>query len=300
MVPASTSSLQASNNAANSAASGLASDGRGLDALRRSAQSDPKAAAKEAAKQFESLFTAELLKTMRASSEGSELDNEGSKLGTQLLDAQLSSKLSGRPGGLADVLAKQLERQMALTPGPIPSAGRANDSQPTVVTPANEPRVPTVSAAGFIKQNSAAAKAAEAKTGIPATFMLAQAGHETGWGRKEIIGNDGTASHNVFGINATPAWKGATVDVTTTEYDKSGQAQKLVQKFRAYGSEAESFADYAKMMKNSPRYAGVVAAGGDAQAFAQNLQKAGYATDPSYADKLGKAINMATKLQRST
>jgi len=297
-LPATNTTL--SGSAAAGSAGGLASDGRGLDALRRSAKDDPKAAAKEAAKQFESLFTAELLKTMRAASEPSSLDNEGSRMGTQLLDAQLSAKLSGRPGGLADVLAKQLERQMALTPGPIPSAGQANNAQPTVVTPANEPRVPTTSAAGFIKQHAQAAKAAEAATGIPSAFMLAQAGHETGWGRKEIIGTDGTASHNVFGIKATPAWKGATVDVNTTEYDKAGQAQKVVQKFRAYGSEAESFADYAKLMKNSPRYAGVVAAGGDAQAFAQNLQKAGYATDPAYADKLGKAITMAVKLQRST
>ena len=297
MLSPTSSSLSGSTAAAN-AAGGLAADGHGLDALRRNAKDDPKAAAKEAAKQFESLFTAELLKTMRASSEGTEMDNEGTKLGTQLLDAQLSSKLAGQPGGLADVLAKQLERQMALTPGPIPSTGRANDSQPTVVTPANEPRVPTISAVGFIKQHAKAAKAAEAKTGIPSAFMLAQAGHETGWGRKEIIGNDGSASHNVFGIKATPAWKGPTVDVTTTEYDKAGKPQKVVQKFRAYGSEAESFADYAKMMKYSPRYAEVVKAGGDAQTFAANLQKAGYATDPNYADKLGKAIGMAVRLQR--
>jgi flagellar protein FlgJ len=293
----STNPLQAGSAGA-SASSGLASDGRGLDALRRSANADPRTAAREAAKQFESLFTAELLKSMRAASQPSDLDNEGSRLGTQLLDAQLSAQLAGRPGGLADVLAKQLERQMALTPGPIPSTGQANTSQPTVVTPANQPRVPTTSAAGFIQQHASAAKAAEAATGIPSAFMLAQAGHETGWGRKEIIGNDGSASHNLFGIKATPAWKGPTVDVTTTEYDKAGTAQKVVQKFRAYGSEAESFADYAKLMKNSPRYAGVVAAGGDAQAFAQNLQKAGYATDPAYADKLTKAIGMAVRLQR--
>jgi flagellar protein FlgJ len=72
-----------------------------------------------------------------------------------------------------------------------------------------------------------------------------------------------------------------------------------VQKFRAYASHAESFADYAKLMKNSPRYQNVVAAGTDAKGFAQGLQRAGYATDPAYAEKLGRVINTTLRLQRS-
>jgi flagellar protein FlgJ len=87
----------------------------------------------------------------------------------------------------------------------------------------------------------------------------------------------------------------------------------VVAKFRAYGSYAESFADYARLMKDSPRYAGVVraasgatVAGADANAsaraatgFAQGLQRAGYATDPAYADKLSRVINTTLRLQRS-
>jgi flagellar protein FlgJ len=52
-------------------------------------------------------------------------------------------------------------------------------------------------------------------------------------------------------------------------------------------------------MKNSPRYAGVVAAGADAKGFAEGLQKAGYATDPEYARKLSGAINSALRVQRA-
>ena len=89
-----------------------------------------------------------------------------------------------------------------------------------------------------------------------------------------------------------------TADVTTTEYI-GGVARKVVQKFRAYGSYAESFADYAKLMASNPRYQKVVSAGSNAQAFAQGLQKAGYATDPAYADKLTKVINTALRVQRS-
>ena len=276
----------------------LASDAGGLDALRHSAAKDPRAAARDAAKQFESLFMNELMKSMRAASEPSGLlDNAGTQLGTQLLDAQLASKMVGRPGGLSEVIARQLERQMGLTPGPIPSAGSANNSLPVVSEPASTPKIPEKSAAGFVQQHNAAAVSAAAATGIPAPFMLAQAALETGWGKREIVGADGTASHNLFGIKAGTGWTGATVDVATTEYI-GGRPQKMLQKFRAYASDAESFADYARLIKGSPRYAGVVAQGGSAQGFAQGLQKAGYATDPAYADKLAKVINTTLRLQR--
>jgi len=278
----------------------LASDAGSLDALRISANKDPKAAARETAKQFESLFMGQLLKSMRAATDSSGLmDNAGTKLGTELLDAQLANKMAGRPGGLADVISRQLERQMGLTPGPIPSTSRSNNSLPVVSDPAATPKIPDKSAAGFVQQQSAAAEAASSATGIPAAFMLAQAALETGWGKREIVGKDGTPSHNLFGIKAGANWSGPTVDVTTTEY-VGGQPQKRIQAFRAYASDGESFADYARLMKDSPRYAAVVAAGADAKGFAHGLQKAGYATDPAYADKLGKVINTALRLQRST
>jgi flagellar protein FlgJ len=160
-----------------------------------------------------------------------------------------------------------------------------------------------VGAAGFVQQHTQAAQQAEAATGIPATFMVSQAALETGWGRKEIRHTDGTPSFNLFGIKAGADWKGPTAEVVTTEY-VNGRAQKGVARFRAYGSYAESFADYAKLMKGSPRYAGVVASAagstaGAAAGFAQGLQRAGYATDPAYADKLTRVINTTLRLQRS-
>ena len=276
----------------------MASDGRNLDGLRNAATKDPQASAREAARQFESLFMSQLLKSMRAATESSGLlDNAGTQLGTELLDAQLASKMVGRPGGLSEVIARQLERQMGLSPGPIPATGSANNSLPVVSDPQATPRIPEKSAAGFVQQHSAAAQAAAAETGIPAPFMLAQAALETGWGKREIIGTDGTPSHNLFGIKAGAHWSGPTVEVSTTEY-VAGRPQKMLQKFRAYASESESFADYARLMKDSPRYAGVMAQGTDAKQFAQGLQKAGYATDPAYAEKLGKVIDTTLRLQR--
>lgn len=271
----------------------LGVDLRSLQSLKASAGSDPKAAIKETAKQFEALFMQQLMKSMRdASMSSGMLDNEGSKLGTELLDTQFATKMTGLPGGLADIIAKQLERQMSGAQPAIPSTPSTEAS-----TEASG-RKGTPGQAGFVSRHDAAARAAEAETGIPAAFMIAQAAHETGWGRREIRNADGTASNNLFGIKAGPSWKGAVAEVTTTEY-VNGEARKVTAKFRAYASAAESFADYAKLMKTSPRYTGVVSNASTPQGFAQGLQNAGYATDPAYADKLARTINTTLRLQRA-
>ena len=280
---------------------GLAGDARSLQALRHDAARDPKAVAKEAAKQFEALFMQELMKSMRATQMTSGLfDNDASRMGTEMLDAQMATSFAGRPGGLSDMIAKQLERQMGLSPGPIPKP----DSKPLVLqTPeqaaraARLPRAPE-KAAAFVQQHEQAAAAAERTSGIPAQFMLAQAGHESGWGRHQIKHADGTPAHNLFGIKAGANWKGAVAEVTTTEYI-NGEPKRLVQRFRAYASAEESFADYAALMKSQPRYQAVLNAGNDARAFADGLQRAGYATDPRYADKIAGAIATTQRLRGS-
>ena len=283
--------------------SGLVADTRSLNALKSSAQTDPKTAAREAARQFETLFMQQLMKSMRAATPSSGLmDNQGTQLGTDLLDTQMMERLSARTslatGSLSDMIARQLERQMGLTPGPIPKTSSANNTPQDIGRLDSATQVPQKGAAGFVAQHTDAAKAAEAATGIPANFMLSQAALETGWGRKEIRHADGTSANNLFGIKAGANWKGPVAEVMTTEY-VNGKAQKVVQKFRAYGSYAESFSDYARLMKDNPRYERVIAAGPSAKGFAQGLQRAGYATDPAYAEKLGKVINTTLRLQRS-
>jgi len=64
--------------------------------------------------------------------------------------------------------------------------------------------------------------------------------------------------------------------------------------FRAYGSIEESVSDFAKLLKNSPRYRDALAAGGDAQAYIDRIGKSGYATDPEYANKLNQILNGGT------
>lgn len=269
----------------------LAADAQSLTALRAKAAADPKGAVREVAKQFEALFMQELMKSMRAATLSSGmLDNEGSKLGTEMLDQQLATQLTGMPGGLSDAIKRQLERQMGLAATPAAAANPLLSQR--------APRIPDRSAAAFVQQHTQAAQAAEAATGIPAAFMVGQAAHESGWGRREILNADGTPSHNLFGIKAGADWKGPVAETMTTEF-VDGRAVKTVARFRAYASHAESFADYARLMKNSPRYQQVLAQAQDAGSFASGLQRAGYATDPAYAEKLTRVINTTLRLQRT-
>ncbi len=292
-------------------ATGASFDVRSLDALKSRAATDPRAAVKEAAKQFESLFMNELMKSMRSTTLSTGmLDNSGTSMGTDMLDNQFATQMSGLKGGLSDAIARQLERQMGLSPGPYPVTGSANNTPAPLSAKPQATAIPQQGALGFVQQHSGAAQQAEAATGIPAAIMVSQAALETGWGRKEIRHADGAPSYNLFGIKAGANWKGPVAEVTTTEYI-NGKAQKVVAKFRAYGSYAESFADYARLMKDSPRYqaavgaargAGAATGAGTAStsvAFANGLQKAGYATDPAYADKLSRVINTTLRLQRS-
>jgi peptidoglycan hydrolase FlgJ len=286
-------------------------DARGLANLRHTASTDPKAAVREAAKQFEGLFMQQLMKSMRdASISSGMLDNSGTKLGTEMLDQQFATQMTGLRGGLSDAIARQLERQMGEPLANIAAdaaAATVKDKAASKATAKDMAREAPLTLdglqgkerqKGFLRLHGDAAKAAEAATGIPANFMVAQAAHESGWGRHEIKHRDGSTSHNVFGIKAGPGWKGPVAEVTTTEY-VNGQATKVKAKFRAYGSYEEAFTDYARMMKNNPRYSKVVAQGSSAEGFAHGLQKAGYATDPAYADKLTRMINTTLRLQRA-
>jgi peptidoglycan hydrolase FlgJ len=83
--------------------------------------------------------------------------------------------------------------------------------------------------------------------------------------------------------------------VLTTEY-VDGQPRQSVERFRAYPSYQAAFSDYASLLRNNPRYSGVIASQNGAE-FARRLQEAGYATDPMYADKLARIINGPTLRQ---
>jgi flagellar protein FlgJ len=269
---------------------GLAADARSLDALKASANKDGAGAVKEAAKQLESLFMRELIKSMReATMKSGMLDSNQTQISTDLLDQQLSVSMSGLQGGLSAAIERQLARQ---------TVGMDN----TRVPPAASDKVSRAGGGtgktGFVQQHQDAAARIEQQSGIPASYMIGQAAHETGWGKREIKHADGSTSFNLFGIKAGPGWTGKVAEVTTTEY-VNGEPRKMKAKFRAYDSYEDSFRDYARLINNSPRYEKARTQTSSPLAFATELKRAGYATDPDYAGKLSRVINSTLQVQRA-
>ena len=295
-----------------SASEALAADARSLGALKAQAGQNTPESIQQAAKQFESLFMRELIKSMReATMKSGLMDSPGGDLGADLLDQQFAVQMSGQPGGLSELIAKQLSRQMGnreepvkpkvSTPTPVPSTPPAAKAKIAAVANAAYGAhgvAPASASSNFVKRHGDAADRVAKATGLPAGFMLGQAGHETGWGKHEIKQKDGTNSFNLFGIKAGPNWTGKVAEVTTTEY-VNGVAKKTVAKFRAYDSYDASFRDYARLITETPRYAQAKQQTSSPLAFASGLQRAGYATDPEYANKLSRAINTSLRLQRA-
>lgn len=129
----------------------------------------------------------------------------------------------------------------------------------------------------FLDMLVPAAQACQRATGIPASFTLAQAALESGWGAR-------APGNNLFGIKADRAWKGPTVDVPTHEVI-GGKRIAITDKFRAYASLADSIADRADFFRKNKRYAACFKET-TGEGWARAVAAAGYATDPNYAATL--------------
>lgn len=298
----------------------LAIEPRALAPLAARTKANDPEALRAVARQFESLFAGLLLKSMRAASQlngDDPFENAQTRLYTELFDQQIASQLanSGRGLGLADLLVKQLAprpapvtvdpvgsplapptipRPIARDPAPLPrkSTLPRTDSAASAAPIFGRAAAPTASdAKRFVQTLWPHAVAAAQALGVAPHALVAQAALETGWGQREIRLPDGRSSHNVFGIKADGDWAGESVAVSTREVIR-GRSQETVARFRVYGSYAEAFADYVRLIIEQPRYAAARAAP-DAAAYADALARAGYATDPAYADKLKRVMKSA-------
>lgn len=296
-------------------------DVQGTQDLRAQFKKNPEQGLKAAAQQFETLFLQMVLKSMRdATPQDGLVNSDQSRFYTGMLDQQLAQDMTTRGSGLgfARLIEQQLGRQMATGDGAAAAenpAKTAAGSLPLAVSDTahlrhvpvfgqlptsaayaeprplerSAPQEAPASSREFVNRVWPHAVEASRSTGIAPQFLVAHSALESGWGRSEIRRPDGSTSYNLFGVKAGKNWSGATVEATTTEY-VNGQPQQVVERFRAYPSYEEAFRDYATLLRNSPRYSGVIGSQ-DGTEFARKLQQAGYATDPMYADKLSRIIN---------
>lgn len=131
------------------------------------------------------------------------------------------------------------------------------------------------------------AEKAAARLGVDPHYLVAQAALETGWGKSIIREADGSSSHNLFGIKTHNRWQGSSANVMTSEY-RDGVKQSERASFRSYGSFEQSFNDYVDFLQSNGRYQKALSQTGNSEAFFQELQQAGYATDPRYASKVSQ------------
>ena len=297
-------------------------DLEGLDALRRRAHRDDPSALADVAVQFEALFIGMMLESARSASLGGGLfDGAETEQYLALMDRQVALELA-RSGGFG--FGKMLEQQLVShdgaagpTSGPVPQsraafgrrpaasdvdaiALRAAPDAPAKSGTAAFPRALPESLAAlsgtqteqapgeptpaqFVAELLPEAKAAAAALGIEPRLLLAQAALETGWGRA-VPQRGNESANNLFGIKAAASWSGPTVERWTLEHEGGVTAPQREQ-FKAYASTAESFADYVDLVGAAKRYAGAVEQAGNPEAYAREMTKAGYATDPKYADK---------------
>lgn len=130
-------------------------------------------------------------------------------------------------------------------------------------------------------------------TGLYPSVMLAQAIVESGNGNSELA----SKYNNHFGIKADSSWTGEKVNLKTREVI-SGQDVVIGDYFRVYDKVEDSYRDRVKFLQDNPRYtnAGVFNSATPYDQL-QALQRAGYATDPQYAEIINSIL---TKYQLTT
>jgi len=258
-----------------------------LAGLRREARQDADSALRPVAQQFEALFVQNMLKAMRqATPEGGLFNSSGMESYQQMHDQQLALEMSQQGGiGLADAMVAQLQAARGLSPASsgelqMPSVRVAAAAPVTASSGHWKPASPEQFVADVLPH----AERAAARLGVPARMLVAQAALETGWGQHTLASGE-DSSFNVFNIKAGSSWQGPVAKTMALEY-QSGEAVFQRAQFRSYTSLGEAFDDYADLISESSRYGEALSAGADGERYVRGLQKAGYATDPHYADKV--------------
>ena len=268
----------------------------GLTELKAGARKQSPEARKEVARQFEAMFIQIMLKSMRdASASGSGEGSDQVRFYQEMFDQQIALDLArNKSMGLADSFERHLQ-----PPGDVdsslsvPTRRSITAARPKTTAQVVEDKEVTSSSVSrwlpdgpeaFVQRLWPAARKVAQRLGLLPEVLLAQAALETGWGRK-IPTDDGGSSMNLFGIKADARWQGRRVAVSTLEY-REGTAVRQRADFRSYDSPEDSMEDYARFLKENPRYEQALKNAGDSRRYLEELQKAGYATDPNYARKI--------------
>ncbi|NOI28900.1 flagellar assembly peptidoglycan hydrolase FlgJ [Vibrio coralliilyticus] len=286
---------------------GFIHDIANLDKLRQKAvdgdENSEKEALTAAAKQFESIFTSMLFKSMRDANstfESGLMDSQNQQFYRQMMDEQMASELSSSGSlGLADMIVAQLTSGSVENPNAASREAdfealmnkidnvrqsRRENAELAPVTAAASTPTSFESPESFVTSMKPYAEKAARALGVDSSLLLAQAALETGWGQK-VVSNGRGSSNNLFNIKADKSWVGDKVATQTLEYHQ-GVPVKEKAAFRSYSNFEESFNDYVRFLNDNPRYTMALRHQGNNEQFIHGIHQAGYATDPQYASKV--------------
>ncbi|WP_298940878.1 flagellar assembly peptidoglycan hydrolase FlgJ [uncultured Psychromonas sp.] len=159
------------------------------------------------------------------------------------------------------------------------------------VTAASGPhKIDFTSPSSFIETLLPYAKKAAKALGVSPEVLVAQSALETGWGKKILQTPGQESSFNLFNIKSHGGWKGESVNKNSLEVEDGVGVQRR-SNFRVYQGLQESFKDYTDFISNNKRYEQALQQGDNAERYIEELQQAGYATDPKYAEKIKQIMN---------
>lgn len=263
------------------------------DNTQHNTSSEDEAALQQAAEKFEAIFVRMMLKSMRQASDvladkNSPMNSEYMKFYRDMHDQQIANDLASSRGmGLAELIVQQLGPPKD---GYIPaSILRSDGNLPFVENAPVNKQADFADEHAFVDALSPIVEPIAKELGIHPDALIAQAALETGWGQYMVHDPLGKSSHNLFGIKADDSWQGQKARVPTIEFD-GARAKKQVANFKVYDSLQESVQDYANFL-NQSRYQQAREVTDQPEVFFSELQKAGYATDPAYAEKVMNIMN---------
>lgn len=290
-------------------------DFHSMGQLKTLARNDKAAGSKAAARQFEAVFIQTMLKSMRQALPESKLFNSSAmRLYMDMFDQQIANDMAQSGSlGFSEIIEKQLLEQQGIQEekkeikGEFPMPARTqfmlgqqnkaktaheaavSNAENILAEPPGDASASFHTPGDFIETVWPYARKAAAMLGLEPAVLVAQAALETGWGKHMPKDAEGNSSFNLFGIKSGN-WSGESVSNLTHEYLGKGK-EWLKERFRAYESVQQSFENYVDFITGNPRYEKALSVSQDGEKYLQELQKAGYATDPEYADKIGQIMN---------
>ena len=287
---------------------------------------------RDTAQQFESLLVHTMLKSMRRTTMDDGASNEKS-IYNDMMDKHLASVIS-KSGkfGVAQAIERQLSANVdnkslaneKLTTPPADMKTPESGAEPTRpvsvalnlsekshipglstrdlerfresagLTQSSNPQILSNQKRAFIDPLLPHANRNANRLGTSPNAILAIAALETGWGQKVASDENGKPSYNLFGIKSFGA-DVESVDILTTEYI-DGKPEKIVDRFRVFKNPADAVDGFADFILENPRYKKALEHASDPTRFLEELQRAGYATDPKYATK---AISILQQIESS-